>query len=73
MLEHTDKDFSHINIMVYTDMRRHLDIPVFPVVDVNATYTDGENTYTGKDLDEKGLILKTKGTMAMNRLVLKKI
>lgn len=73
VLEHTDKDFNKINLMVYTDMRRHLTIPVFPVVDVNATYTDGENTYTGKELDENGLILQCKGTMAMNRVVLKKI
>lgn len=73
VLEHTDKDFNEINIMIYTDMRRHVKIPVFPVVDVNATYTDGENTYLGADLDENGLLLDTKGTMAMNRLVLKKI
>jgi len=43
------------------------------VVDVNATYTDGENTYLGADLDENGLLVDTKGTMYMNRIVLKKI
>ena len=44
-----------------------------PVVDVNATYTDGENTYLGRDLDEKGLLVPIKGTMSMKRIVLKKI
>ena len=73
VLEHTDKDFSHINLMVYTDMRRQAHIPVFPAVDVNATYTDGENTYTGAELDEKGLLIPTMGTMYMKRIVLKKI
>jgi len=73
VLEHTDAQFNQVNIMVYTDMRRHVKIPVFPVVDVNATYTDGENTYLGADLDENGLLVDTKGTMYMNRIVLKKI
>lgn len=73
VLEHTDENFNEIHLMLYTDHRRTTQVPVFPAVDVTATYTDGENTYLGSDLDENGLMMDTVGTMYMKRIVLKKI
>lgn len=71
--QYTDKDFTEIHLMLFTDHRRTAQVPVFPAVDVTASYTDGEHTYTGRDLDENGLLLPTAATRHMTHLTLKKL
>lgn len=73
VLQHSDKDFTQVHIMSYSGFYRQSFVPVYPVVDEDATYTDGEKTYTGKQLRTQGLTVDTVLPDYMNRIILRKI
>ena len=73
VLQHADEALQQIHIMVYSGFYRQAFVPVYPVVDENATYTDGEKTYTGKELATGGLMIDTVLPDHMNRIILRKV
>lgn len=73
VLQHSDRDFTQVHIMSYSRFYKQSFVPVYPVVDETATYTDGEHTYTGTQLCREGIMLETVMPDYMNRIVLRKI
>ncbi len=57
VLQFNDRQFNNIKICVFNYKRNQNNVTVFPICDKDAEYTVFDDTYTGKQLIEKGLKL----------------
>ena len=57
VLQFNDRQFNNIKICVFNYKRNQNNVIIFPICDKDAEYTVFDDTYTGKQLIEKGLKL----------------
>ena len=75
VLQFNDKDYNEVKIFSFVDNAMQNDITVYPVLDMNAAYRDGEGVRLATEIDENGVTLSVNWQQRRtgNSTVLKKV
>ena len=73
VMQFNDKEYSELEILVFAKHVYQTAVTVYPVCSDNANYSDGENTYSAKELIDNGFEAEIKDHFATCKFNLKKI
>ena len=75
VLQFNDKDYNEVKIFSFVDNAMQNEITVYPVLDMNAAYRDGEGVRLATEIDENGVTLSVNWQQRRtgNSAVLKKV
>ena len=57
-IEYADADLDRCIVQVFTKVTYAHDLMIYPILDKSATYSFGEQTLSGKDAMEEGILLE---------------